>query len=160
MLVSISVAIGDPLFSPGTDAEKVVVSPTSPDRVGVAQPEGRRIGSGRQVDEEVGLQVTQLSNQMDGGCKITLELAAGNNAIGVARAIELELVEAILAHELHAGIAKRRVVFRARKRKAVVHDFVAGCPSRRYALLFRLAVSAPGRHPNPGSSSKARGRLA
>src|ERR1019366_658827 len=97
---------------------------------------------------------------MNGSCKIALELTARDNTVGVARPIELELVDAIVAHELHAGIAECRVVFRPGERKTVVHDFVSRSPSRRYALLFRFTVAAPGRHPDARSSSIARGRFA
>ena len=87
---------------------------------------------------------------MNGRRKVAVEFAAGKDAIGIPGAVELELVHAVVADELHAGIAKRRVVLRAGEREAVVHDLVTGRPSRRDALLFRLTVAAPRRHPDAG----------
>src|SRR5579872_3429686 len=53
LAIDLRVAIGDPALAIRTHAREAVVFATTPDRIGVEQPEWRRICSRREVDVEV-----------------------------------------------------------------------------------------------------------
>ncbi len=49
MFVRVGVAIGDPALAIGADAEESVVFAAAPDRIGIQQPERRRIRAGGEI---------------------------------------------------------------------------------------------------------------
>ena len=49
--IRLGVAVRDPSLAPTPNPGKAVVISASPDRIRVAQPKWRRIGSGREIDE-------------------------------------------------------------------------------------------------------------
>src|ERR1700681_2204206 len=53
--IDLRVAIGDPALAVAADAGEAVVVSTAPNRIGIEQPEWRRISSGSEVDVEIGL---------------------------------------------------------------------------------------------------------
>src|SRR5690348_2877118 len=110
MLVGIAVAIGDPLLAIGADAGKIVVLTTAPDRVGVAEPEGRWIRARREVHVEIRLLGAELLDEMDCRVEVAVERAPRKRARRVAGAVELELVDAVLADHPEARVTKARVV--------------------------------------------------
>ena len=154
MLVGIGIAIRNPLLTLRSHAQEIVVFAAAPDRVGIAQPEWRGIRARRQVDVKVGLQRSQFADQVNRCREIAVEVAARNDAIRVPRAIELELVHAILAHEAHASVAESRVILGAGERKAFVYDFV----SRASPLRPRVAVWACRSLPTETATRPARCR--
>ena len=58
MLEGHGVAIGDPAFAAGADAKEVVVVAIAPDGIGITQPEGGRVSTGSEIDEQVRLEGT------------------------------------------------------------------------------------------------------
>src|SRR5579862_7221793 len=125
----------------------------TPDRIGIEQPEWRRVSSCREVDIDVWLFRAQLSDEMNGGVEVAVEFAARDDLVGVACAIELELVHAILVDHFEAGVAEVAVVLRARESQAAFVRLEALFPRRGKTLLFRLAVATPRRQPNSGCGS-------
>src|SRR5207302_5933673 len=91
--INLRVAIGDPALAIGTDAGEAVIFAAAPDRVGIEEPERRGKSSGGQVDVDVGLLQAQFADQMNGRVKVTVELTALDHLVGVACAIELELID-------------------------------------------------------------------
>ena len=82
--VGVGVAVGDPALAVAADAGELVVLAAAPDRVGGAQPERRRPGAGRQVDEQVGPDGAQVADQGDGRGEVAVERAARRDLVGRA----------------------------------------------------------------------------
>ena len=111
--IGLLVAIGHPLLAPGTLAGEVMIFARAEDCVGIAQPERRWPGPGGQVDEDLGIGLAQAFNEMNGGGKIAVEDAAGEDLARIPRTIDLELIHAITGDEVQAGFFKFRIVARA-----------------------------------------------
>ena len=78
---------------------------------------------------------------------------------GISRPIELELIDPIFAHHTEAGVAKALVVLGPRQREATFVGLEALLLPKLQALLLRIAVTAPRRHPDPGRRAIQRGGL-
>src|SRR5271165_7533408 len=63
-VVRVSVAVSDPALAVGSNSGKVGVVAATPDGVGIEEPEGRGIGSGREIDKQVGLQPTKVADEV------------------------------------------------------------------------------------------------
>src|SRR5271165_222522 len=94
-VVRVSVAVSDPALAVGPDSGKVGVVAAAPDGVGVEEPEGRRIGSGSEIDEQVGLQPAKVADQVKRCVKVAAERASLDYLIDVSGAVEFELIDAI-----------------------------------------------------------------
>src|SRR5438105_15230873 len=82
--------------------------------------------------------------------EVAVEVAAGKDGIHVTRAIELELIHAIIVNHVHADIAEGRVVLRTGKSVSVFDYLVSGSFSELNPLFLRIGVPAPSRHPYDG----------
>ena len=143
VFVGLLVAIGDPLLTPASHAVEVVVVAAAPDGVRIAQPEGRGLGSGGEIDEDVRFLLAQPLDEVNGRREIAVKQAAGKHSAGVAGAVELELVDAVLCDHVEAGLLEQAVVFGRGEREAAVHGFVAGLFSGGDALLLCRADIRP-----------------
>ena len=148
--INLRVAIGDPALAVGADAGEAVVLAAAPDRIGIEQPEWRRISSGREVDVKVGLFRAQFADQMDGGVEVAVELASFDDLVRVAGAVELELVHAIFLDHVEARIAEVAIVFRPGQRESAFVGFESLRAGRSQTLLLRPVVAAPRRKPDAG----------
>ena len=100
VFVGLCIAIGDPALAGSADAGEVMVFAAAPDGVGIEEPEGRGCSAGGEVDEDGGLLLPEALNEMDGGVEVAVEGAAGEDSVGVAGAVELELVDVVLIDHL------------------------------------------------------------
>src|SRR5438477_780043 len=82
--------------------------------------------------------------------EVAVEVAAGKDGIHVTRAIELELVHAIIVNHVHADIAEGRVVLRTGKSVSVFDYLVCRLLLEKKKLFLRIGVPAPWRHPYAG----------
>lgn len=108
--IELGVTISDPALAIRADASETVVVASTPDRIGVEQPERRGIGSGCKVDVEIGLFRAQFSDEMNGGVEVAVKLAARNDLVGIAGAIEFELVDAVFLNQIETRVSKVAVI--------------------------------------------------
>src|SRR5208283_4419761 len=101
--------------------------------------------------KNIRFQGTPFSDEANGGMKVTIELAARENAIYVARTINLELVDSILTNELQSDRTKAGEVFRAGKREATCIHFKALLASVFHALHFGFVITSPRGKPDTRS---------
>ena len=85
---------------------------------------------------------------MNGGVEVAVEGAAREDAVGVAGAVELELIDVIFVDHVQAGLLEELVVFGAGEGQAIVHDLVAVGLGEGEALIVLLGVAAPGGEPD------------
>src|ERR1035441_11117436 len=94
--ISLLIAISNPLLPPASHAIEVIIVSAAHYGVRIAQPERRRQSAGRHVDEYAGVLQAQFFDKMNRRRKVAVKDAAGKHLAGVARAVDLELVYAIL----------------------------------------------------------------
>ena len=143
VLVCRAIAIGDPLLPIRSDAREVMVLSAAPDRIGVTEPEGRRVRARREIDVDFGLLGAELLYQVNRRVEVAVECATGKRPRGVSRSIKLELIHTVLANHAEAGIAKARVVLRSGEREATLVGLEALLLSELEPPLLRIAVAAP-----------------
>jgi len=100
----IRIAISDPFLPPGADSGKAVILAAAPDGIRVTQPEGRWIGARGEIDVQVGPRLPQIADEVNGSVEIAVELASGAHLVGVAGAIELELIDAEFGYHRWMGV--------------------------------------------------------
>src|SRR6266516_2092277 len=91
-----------------------MVFPAPPDRIGVPQPERRRIGSCSQIHVKVRLKAAPFMNKTDRSGKVAVKTATWKNSVDVPGAINFELIDAVL-DEITAHLPKLGIIFRARQ---------------------------------------------
>src|SRR5439155_3783500 len=156
----LGVPIRDPTLAIRADTGKVVVLATTPDRVGMAQEERRRIRPAREVDVQIRLLDTQVGDQRKHRAEIGIERAAWNRVRHIPRAVELELIDAIPPDHVETGLAKPREVLGTRKREATLVRLEPLRSAEGQPVLLGLPIPAPGRHPDAGGRAVPRRRLA
>src|SRR5271165_1746955 len=105
-VVRVSVAVSDPALAVGPDSGKVGVVAATPDGVGIEEPEGRRIGSGGEIDEQVWLQPAEVADEVKRRVEVATERTSLDHLIDVSGAIELELIDAIFGDHLRRCFMK------------------------------------------------------
>src|ERR1700676_816128 len=153
--IDLRVAIGDPALPVAPDAGEAVVVATTPNRIGIEQPEWRRIGSGGEGDVEIGLFCAQFSNQVDGGVTVAVELASLDHFVRIASPVELELVHAVFLDQVETSVAEVAIVFRPGKRESTFIGFKSLRAGGSETLLLWPVVAAPRRKPDAGSRAVA-----
>ncbi len=114
MVVGVRVAISNPALSARSNAGKVVIIASAPDRIRITQPERRRISTGREIHVEIRFFSAQFSYQMNRSVKVAIEWTALKRVGRFTRPVELELIDAIISDHVHARIAEALVVHRTR----------------------------------------------
>src|SRR5271156_4109112 len=110
-VISVGIAVGNPALAVGPDSGKVGVVATAPDRVGIEEPERRRVGSGGEIDEKVGLQPAKVTDEMKRSVEVAAEGASLDDLIDISGAVKLELIDAIPRHHLGGCFMKARIIF-------------------------------------------------
>ena len=154
MTIDIGIAISDPALAIPADAREAVIIAAAPDGIRVEQPEWRRVCSCCEVDIDVRPLPAQFADQMDRRVEVAVELAALDYFVGISRAVELELVHAVLVDHLEAGVAEVAIVFRSGEREATFVGFESLRPSRSEALLLWSVIATPGREPDAGRGAE------
>ena len=83
----------------------------------------------------------------------------GKTESDIAGAIELELVDSVLADHLQADVAESGIVLGPGEGVAAGDDLISGGFCELHPLLFGLGVAAPGRHPHAGLGAVLLGSL-
>src|ERR1700722_16860033 len=143
--IRLGVAVRDPSLAPTSYPGKAVVISAAPDRVRIAQPKWRRIGPSGEIDEYVRFLFAPVLNQTHGSCKIAVETAAGENAIDVASAVNLELIDSILFDEIEGDFPEPGIVLWAGKRKSSCIGLKTVLLTKLESLLFGLFIATPWR---------------
>src|SRR6266536_3838666 len=104
--IQLRVAISNPALAISTEACEAVIVAAAPDRIGIEQPERRGISSGGEIDVDVRLFRTQFADQMNCRIKVAVEVASGNDLVGIAGSIKFELVHPVFFDQVEAGIAE------------------------------------------------------
>src|SRR5208282_293290 len=112
------VAVSNPFLAVGTDAHETVVFATPPDGIGILQPERGGIGSGGQVDVDIGLHLPPLADQTDGGIEVAVKFAARDGAVHISRAVDFELIDAVPIDKVQGNVAEAGKVFWSREGEA------------------------------------------
>ena len=111
------ISIGDPLLPRRAHSGEVVVFAAAPRGIGIAQPEGRRVCARGQIDIQIRLGRAHITDQRDGSFEIAAKLAARNRLRGTARAVNFELIHAVVTNHVQTHVVETLVVDRSRKRK-------------------------------------------
>src|SRR6185312_16249815 len=101
------------------DAREVVIVAAAPDRIGVSQPERRRIRPRREIHVQVRLLGPQLANQMNRRVEIAVERTPERGARCIAGAVDLELIDTVPANHVDARVPESLIVDGSGKREAV-----------------------------------------
>src|SRR5580692_3732431 len=80
-VIGVGVAVGDPALAVGADSGKVGVVTAAPDGVGIEKPERRWVGSGGEIDEQVGLEAAKVADEMKRGVEVAAEGASLDDLI-------------------------------------------------------------------------------
>ena len=91
--------------------------------------------------------------------EVTVEGAAGKDAIRVSGPIEFELIHTEAVHHIEAGLLEGVVILWPRERITVANDFKAVCATVRDPLLLGLVITTPGRQPHSDSGINFPGRI-
>ena len=106
-------------------ARQTHVAALTPEGVGESQPKRRRPGPGRKIDIKAGVFLAQLEDEPPHGLGIpeVVGTAAGVHTGGDA--IELEVIDAVVADHPHAGVLEGGVIARPGQGEAGGIGFVA-----------------------------------
>src|ERR1017187_1446146 len=77
ILISLPVAVSNPLLTPAAYSRKTVVFSSSPDRIGIQQPKRRRIGAGGEIDVKVWFLCLPVLDQTEAAAKTLLKMLPG-----------------------------------------------------------------------------------
>ena len=150
IVIGLLIAICHLLLAFAACAVLTPVAPGPPDRVAIPQPVRRRPGSRGCIDKHVRSDPAQLADEPEQGLHVACKFGGRSGRPAAdADAVELEVVQSVLAEHAGADIEKPVVVFRPGQREAALVDLEALLATVLESLLFGFTVAAEGRQPCP-----------